>query len=145
VGLVTDRPWLASQLAPSADVSFAYADNSTAIHDTFTADSAIINASGAPGHKESPSTPVSGGTYAQWSADGFYSTYLFPARGQTRGVPPSLGLPVSSRQFSWKEMVIRAWGSEFSAPDRRAYEFSSGRGFDSTDRGDTGLYEPPVT
>ena len=62
-----------------------------------------------------------------------------------RGVPPELGLPVITRQFSWNEMARRSWGSEFSAPDRRVYEFSNGRGFDSTDRGDTGFYEPPST
>ena len=67
-----------------------------------------------------------------------------PAINQ-RGVPPELGLPVTTRQFSWNEMARRAWGSEFSAPDRRVYEFSNGRGFDSTDRGDTGFYEPPST
>jgi len=58
-------------------------------------------------------------------------------------VPPSLGKPVTSRSFSWKDMVVRAWGSEYSAPDHRVYEFTSGRGFDSTDRGDTGIYRKP--
>ena len=77
----------------------------------FTADSVLINASGSPGYVTSPSTPSSGGTYAQWSADGYYSLYLYPAATQTRGVPQSLGLPVTSRQFSWNEMVRRAWGS----------------------------------
>ena len=50
---------------------------------------------------------------------------------------------VTSRQFSWTEMAIRAWGSEFAAPDHRIYEFSNGRGFDSTDMLDTGIYRPP--
>jgi hypothetical protein len=58
-------------------------------------------------------------------------------------VPPSLGKPVTSRSFSWKDMVVRAWGSEYSAPDHRVYEFSGGRGFDSTDRGTTGIYQKP--
>ena len=58
-------------------------------------------------------------------------------------VPASLGKPVTSRVFSWKDMVVRAWGSEYSAPDHRVYEFSSGRGFDSTDRGYTGIYRKP--
>jgi len=58
-------------------------------------------------------------------------------------VPPSLGKPVTTRSFSWKDMVVRAWGSEYSAPDHRVYEFTSGRGFDSTDRGSTGLYQKP--
>lgn len=113
-------------------------------HEAFTADSVLINASGSPGYVTSPSTPSSGGTYAQWTADGYFSTYLYPPAVQQRGVPASLGLNVTSRQFSWKEMAIRAWGSEFSAPDHRVYEFSNGRGFDSTDRGDTGFYEPVV-
>lgn len=55
-------------------------------------------------------------------------------------VPPSLGKPVTTRVFSWGEMARRAWGSEFSAPDHRVYEFSNGRGFDSTDRGVTSFY-----
>ena len=59
-------------------------------------------------------------------------------------VPSSLGLPVSWRTFSWREMVIRAWGSEFTAPDHRVYEFMNGRGFDSTDRGFTGIYRQPI-
>ena len=59
-------------------------------------------------------------------------------------VPASLGLPVTSRTFSWNEMCRRAWGSEFSAPDHRVYQFSNGRGFDSTDRGVTGFYTQGV-
>jgi hypothetical protein len=59
-------------------------------------------------------------------------------------VPASLGLPVTSRTFSWNEMVRRAWGSEFSAPDHRVYVWSNGRGFDSTDRGTTGFYKPNI-
>ena len=60
-------------------------------------------------------------------------------------VPPSLGKPVTTRQFSWAEMARRAWGSEFSAPDHRVYEWSNGRGFDSTDRGTTGFYTNTVS
>jgi hypothetical protein len=56
-------------------------------------------------------------------------------------VPPELGLPVTWRSFSFKDMVIRAWGSEYSAPDHGVYEWSNGRRFDSTDRGYTGLYK----
>ena len=59
-------------------------------------------------------------------------------------VNPTLGRPVTTRVFSFKEMVLRSWGSEFSAPDHRVYEFSGGRGFDSTDRGTTGFYTPDV-
>lgn len=55
-------------------------------------------------------------------------------------VPPELGLPVTFRSFSFKDMAIRAWGSEFSAPDHGVYEWSNGRRFDSTDRGHTGIY-----
>lgn len=55
-------------------------------------------------------------------------------------LPPQLGKPVTSRQFSWKEMVIRQWGSEYAAPDHRVYVFSNGRAFDSTDLGTTGIY-----
>jgi hypothetical protein len=57
---------------------------------------------------------------------------------------PSLGLPVSTRQFSISEMVERAWGSEFFAPDHRVYQFGGVRFFDSTDMGYTGLYSPGV-
>lgn len=59
-------------------------------------------------------------------------------------LPASLGRPVTSRQFSWKEMVIRQWGSEYSAPDHGVYQFSNGRRFDSTDLGTTGFYRPPI-
>lgn len=58
---------------------------------------------------------------------------------------PKVGKPVATRQFSWKEMVIRQWGSEFSAPDHRIYQFSNGRNFDSTDLGTTGIYRRPTT
>ena len=59
-------------------------------------------------------------------------------------VPASLGLPVTTKTYSWNEMCRRAWGSEFSAPDHRVYQFMNGRGFDSTDRGTTGFYTPDV-
>jgi hypothetical protein len=56
-------------------------------------------------------------------------------------LPPSLGLPVTTRQFSLLEMVSRAWGSEFQAPDHGVYRFNNGaRWFDSTDQGTTGIY-----
>lgn len=60
-------------------------------------------------------------------------------------VPPKLGLPVTTRSFSLNEMVRREWGSEFSAPDHRIYQFSNGRGFDSTDLGTTGFYKRPAS
>ena len=59
-------------------------------------------------------------------------------------IPPSLGKPVTTRTFSWKDMVIRQWGTEYSAPDHRIYRFSNGRDFDSTDMGSTGIYRPPT-
>ena len=61
-------------------------------------------------------------------------------------LPSSLGLPVTTRQFSLLEMVSRAWGSEFQAPDHRIYQFGNGqRSFDSTDLGTTGIYRRPGT
>jgi hypothetical protein len=58
-------------------------------------------------------------------------------------VPPTLGRPVSYRQFSWLEIVERAWGSEYREPDHRIYQFSDGRAFDSTDMYETGIYRRP--
>jgi len=55
----------------------------------------------------------------------------------------NLGPDVSTRQTSWLDLVTRAWGSEFRAPDHGSYEFGSGRKFDSTDTGLTGLYGVP--
>lgn len=52
----------------------------------------------------------------------------------------NLGFKVSTRNLDWGEMCIRAWGSEWAAPDHGAYEFSNGRKFDSTDKGVTGIY-----
>lgn len=62
-------------------------------------------------------------------------------------LPPlnsALGQPVTSREFSLLEMVERAWGAEFAAPDHGVYEFSNGRRFDSTDLGTTGIYRRPA-
>jgi uncharacterized phage protein gp47/JayE len=55
-------------------------------------------------------------------------------------LPSSLGQPVSTRQFSLTELVTRAWGSEYFAPDHRIYQFGGVRFFDSTDLGFTGIY-----
>ncbi len=52
----------------------------------------------------------------------------------------NLGSKVTTRSISWRDIVIRAWGEDWRAPDRGAYEFSSGRKFDSTDNGTTGIY-----
>jgi len=53
------------------------------------------------------------------------------------------GYPVTYRQFSLNEMVRRAWGPEFSAPDHGIYRFSNNRKYDSTDQGTTGFYKKP--
>jgi hypothetical protein len=59
---------------------------------------------------------------------------------------PTLGRQVTTRQFSLEEMVSRAWGPEFKAPDHRVYVFGGGaRAFDSTDIGTTGIYRRPGT
>jgi hypothetical protein len=52
----------------------------------------------------------------------------------------NLGNPVTFRETPWLDLCIRAWGSEFQAPDHDIYKWSNGRGFDSTDRGLTGVY-----
>jgi hypothetical protein len=52
----------------------------------------------------------------------------------------NLGSPTTFRETSWLDLCIRAWGSEFQAPDHDVYKWSNGRGFDSTDRGITGVY-----
>lgn len=59
--------------------------------------------------------------------------------------PNNLGARVSVRDLNWQQLVQRAWGAEYVAPDKGAYEFSNGRKWDSTDRGLTGLYGVVVT
>jgi len=54
--------------------------------------------------------------------------------------PNNLGAPVVTRNILITDLVIRAWGAEWNAPDHNVYQFSNGRMFDSTDRGNTGLY-----
>lgn len=54
------------------------------------------------------------------------------------------GTKVTTRAFSLEEMVSREWGSSFRAPDHRIYEFTNGRGFDSTDMGTTGIYSKGI-
>lgn len=51
----------------------------------------------------------------------------------------NLGNKVTTSDRSWLDLCIRAWGSEWNAPDHGAYNFN-GRLFDSTDRGTTGIY-----
>lgn len=54
--------------------------------------------------------------------------------------PNNLGPKVTSRDYNWLDMVTRAWGSEFRAPDHGIYDMGNGRKFDSTDKGLTGIY-----
>lgn len=55
--------------------------------------------------------------------------------------PPNNGYKVSTRTYNLGEMVRRAWGPEFSAPDHKIYNWPQGRSFDSTDMGTTGFYK----
>lgn len=54
----------------------------------------------------------------------------------------SINTKVTTRDISWLDMAMRAWGSEFNAPDHGVYRWSNGREFDSTDKGQTGIYSP---
>lgn len=56
----------------------------------------------------------------------------------------NLGPKVSSRNIPFQNLVQRAWGEEYRAPDRGVYEFTGGRKFDSTDMGNTGIYDGGV-
>lgn len=56
----------------------------------------------------------------------------------------NLGNKVTTRNFSYMDLVIRKWGPEWSAPDHKMYMFSNGRAFDSTDQGNTGFYNGGV-
>ena len=59
-------------------------------------------------------------------------------------LPASLGRQVTTRNYSLLELVTRAWGSEWSAPDHGIYRFGNGqRWFDSTDLYTTGIYRRP--
>jgi hypothetical protein len=60
------------------------------------------------------------------------------------GSPPVPPLKVTQRNFSLEEMAAREWGPSFRAPDHRIYVFSNARAFDSTDLGDTGIYEKGI-
>jgi hypothetical protein len=52
----------------------------------------------------------------------------------------NLGATVTSHQVSFLDLAVRAWGSEWAAPDRDVYVFSGGTPRASTDRGSTGIY-----
>ncbi len=56
----------------------------------------------------------------------------------------NLGSKTTTREFLWHDMAVRAWGSEWQAPDKNVYQFSNGRGFDSTDRNSNGFYNGGV-
>jgi hypothetical protein len=51
----------------------------------------------------------------------------------------NLGARVSSRVISWMDLAMRAWGSEYRAPDHKVYQFT-GRDYDSTDQSKGGVY-----
>jgi hypothetical protein len=63
-----------------------------------------------------------------------------PSRTPTQAQLNNLGYKVTSREYSWNDLVQKAWGSEFKAPDHGIYEFGHARKFDSTDMGETGIY-----
>lgn len=50
---------------------------------------------------------------------------------------------VRFRDLSWKELVQKAWGKDWNKPEK-AYEFSGGREFESTDRTESGIYKRPA-
>ncbi len=56
-----------------------------------------------------------------------------------RGASLSLKLKVNYRTYSWEELVVREWGTEWGRPDI-AYEFSGGRTADCTDQYAQGIY-----
>jgi hypothetical protein len=57
----------------------------------------------------------------------------------------NLGNPVSTTTKNWNDMVTRAWGAEWQAPDHNIYLFSNGRGFDSTDKTKNGIYNGGIS
>lgn len=54
-------------------------------------------------------------------------------------IPPTNGKQVTSRDISWKDLVVRQWGAEWSKPDK-VYRFSNGVEKDSTDMTNNGYY-----
>ena len=58
-------------------------------------------------------------------------------------IPPNLGSKVSTRTIVWEDLVVKAWGSEYRAPDHGIYQFSNGQKKDSTDKYKTGIYGVP--
>ena len=49
---------------------------------------------------------------------------------------------VRTRNLSWKEICQKAWGKDWNKPET-VYEFSGGKTFETTDRGETGIYRAP--
>ena len=56
-------------------------------------------------------------------------------------VPVSLGKAVTTRQLSWRQMVIQDWGDQWAVRSI-VYEFSSGEKKQSTDSTNRGFYVP---
>ena len=54
---------------------------------------------------------------------------------------PNISYKVTYRTVTQRDLAIRAWGEEWSEDDHDIYEWSNGREFDSTDRGNTGIYD----
>ena len=52
----------------------------------------------------------------------------------------NLGSLVVTRSYSWLDQCIRAWGSEWQAPDHKIYVFSNESAKDSTDLTSNGIY-----
>jgi hypothetical protein len=46
------------------------------------------------------------------------------------------------RTVTGLDLAMRAWGSEYHAPDHDIYKFSNGKGYDSTDASQGGPYSP---
>jgi len=62
-------------------------------------------------------------------------TYKEPKRSL-----PNISYKVTYRVVLQRDLVIRAWGSEWAEDDHKIYEWSNGREFDSSDRGVSGIY-----
>lgn len=54
-------------------------------------------------------------------------------------IPQTNGLPVTTRSYDWRQMVIAEWGEEWARPDI-CYRFSDGTRKESTDMYQTGIY-----
>lgn len=59
---------------------------------------------------------------------------------QPRRDQSAINVKVSTTDYLYGERVKYAWGAEYAAPDHDVYVTKFGRGFDSTDRGRTGIY-----